>query len=85
MFYELMTLSTFAQFPPKRLFQPVSNILGFSVFGAGLALIGFFFLQSYSVADITFMPGGILDMTKVAGNEGVVLAVTFRYRNRLWL
>ena len=36
-----------------------------------------FSCKSYSVADITFMPGGILDMTKVAGNEGAVLAVIF--------
>ena len=80
MFYELMTFITVPLVIHSRTKEAISaglKYLGFSVFGAGLALIGFFFLQSYSVADITFMPGGILDMTKVAGNEGAVLAVTF--------
>lgn len=80
MFYELMTFITVPLVIHSRTKEAISaglKYLGFSVFGAGLALIGFFFLQSFSVADITFMPGGILDMTKVAGNEGAVLAVTF--------
>ena len=42
--------------------------LGYSFFGAGLGLMGFFFLNTYCRTTI-FMPGGTLDMAMVAGHE----------------
>ena len=48
--------------------------LGYSVFGAGLTLIGFFFLNSYGTSTM-FTEGGVLDMAKVAGNENALLAI----------
>lgn len=50
--------------------------LGYSVFGAGLGLMGFFFLNSYCDTT-TFMPGGTLNLELLAGNENVLLAVYF--------
>ena len=40
--------------------------LGYSFFGAGLGLMGFFFLNTYCRTTI-FMPGGTLDMAMVQG------------------
>lgn len=80
MFYEFMTFITVPLVIHSRTKEAIAaglKYLGFSVFGAGLALLGFFFLHSYISADITFAAGGILDMAKVAGNEGTVLAATF--------
>ena len=45
--------------------------LGYSMFGAGLGLMGFFFLNTYCVTT-DFMPGGTLDIT-----ENMMLAVFF--------
>jgi multicomponent Na+:H+ antiporter subunit D len=50
--------------------------LGYSVFGAGLALIGFFFLNTYCTTT-EFVGGGTLDMTMVAGSENLLLWVYF--------
>lgn len=80
MFYELMTFITVPLVIHSRTREAIMaglKYLGFSVFGAGLALIGFFFLHSFCGPDITFAAGGILDPTKVAGNEGAVLAAYF--------
>lgn len=80
MFYELMTFITVPLVIHSRTREAIMaglKYLGFSVFGAGLALIGFFFLHSFCGPDITFAAGGILDPAKVAGNEGAVLAAYF--------
>ena len=50
--------------------------LFYSIFGACLGLLGFFFLYVYGTSTV-FTPGGVLDMTKVAGHEGGILLVTF--------
>ena len=50
--------------------------LGYSFFGAGLGLMGFFFLNTYCRTTI-FMPGGTLDMAMVAGHENLLLVVFF--------
>lgn len=50
--------------------------LGYSIFGAGLGLMGFFFLNTY--CDTTsFIAGGTLNMTFVAGKENMMLIVFF--------
>ena len=50
--------------------------LGYSMFGAGLGLMGFFFLNTYCVTT-DFMPGGTLDMSFINGRENMMLAVFF--------
>lgn len=50
--------------------------LGYSFFGAGLGLMGFFFLNTYCETT-TFAAGGTLDMSLVAGNENLLLIVFF--------
>lgn len=46
--------------------------LGFSVFGASAALLGFFVLSHYGVTT-AFTAGGVLDMAKVQGHEQLLL------------
>ena len=48
--------------------------LGYSIFGAGLGLLGFFFLHTYCETTM-FVAGGTLDMAKVAGRENMLLTV----------
>lgn len=50
--------------------------LGYSVFGAGLGLMGFFFLNTYCVTT-DFVAGGTLDMALVVGRENMLLVVFF--------
>lgn len=50
--------------------------LGYSIFGAGLGLMGFFFLNTYCVTT-DFVPGGTLDMAFVSGRENMLLIVFF--------
>ena len=50
--------------------------LGYSIFGAGLGLMGFFFLNTY--CDTTsFIAGGTLNMALVEGKENMMLIVFF--------
>lgn len=48
----------------------------YSIFGACLGLLGFFFMYHYGTTT-TFTAGGVLDMAKVAGHENLILLVTF--------
>lgn len=50
--------------------------LGYSIFGAGLGLLGFFFLNTYCETT-TFIAGGTLNMTMVNGRENMMLVVFF--------
>lgn len=50
--------------------------LGYSFFGAGLGLMGFFFLNTYCLTT-SFAAGGTLDMALVSGNENMMLLVFF--------
>ncbi len=50
--------------------------LGYSFFGAGLGLMGFFFLNTYCETT-SFVAGGTLNMALVAGNENLMLIVFF--------
>lgn len=48
--------------------------MGFSIFGASMALAGFFVLDHYGTSTI-FMPGGVLDKSLIAGNENMLRAI----------
>lgn len=48
--------------------------LGYSIFGAGLGLLGFFFLNTYCLTT-EFAPGGTLDLAFVTGRENLMLGV----------
>ena len=48
--------------------------LGFSVFGASIALIGFFVLNYYGMSTV-FTVGGVLDMAKAAGHKDLLLTI----------
>ena len=48
--------------------------LGYSIFGAGLGLMGFFFLNTYCTTT-DFMPGGTLDLSFISGREDLLLTV----------
>lgn len=77
LFYEFMTLITVPLVIHTRTPEAISaglKYLGYSIFGAGLALAGFFFLNAYCIST-NFVPGGTLDFAKVAGNEGTLLWV----------
>ncbi|MBR1814187.1 MAG: proton-conducting membrane transporter [Lachnospiraceae bacterium] len=79
MFYELMTLLTMPlvlHSGKKEAVQAAFKYLFYSVFGALMGLLGFFFIYNYGTT-ITFTAGGVLDMAKVAGHENKLLAVVF--------
>ena len=78
MFYEFMTLLSLPLALHSRTKEAISGglkYLFYSVFGATLALIGFFFMYKYG--SIEFLAGGNLDMSKVAGNEKLLYAMFF--------
>ena len=77
--YELMTLLTFPLVIHTQEPQAVRagmKYLGYSIFGAGLGLLGFFFLNTYCITT-EFVPGGTLNMALVEGNESLLLLVFF--------
>ena len=77
--YEFMTLLTFPLVIHTQEPQAVRagmKYLGYSIFGAGLGLFGFFFLNTYCITT-TFEPGGTLNFALVAGNEMLLLFVFF--------
>ncbi len=79
MFFELMTIMTVPLVIHSRTKESIAagmKYLGYSVFGAGLALFGLFFLNHFTGGQIGFTPGGNLNMSLVAGHEDLVLAVT---------
>ncbi len=78
LFYELMTLVTIPLVLHTRTREATAaalKYLFYSIFGASMALIGFFFLYLYG--DITFMPGGTLDSAKLLGHENALLIAAF--------
>lgn len=77
--YEFMTLLTFPLVIHTQELQAVRagmKYLGYSIFGAGLGLLGFFFLNTYCFTT-EFAPGGTLNMALVSGNENLILLVFF--------
>ena len=78
LFYEFMTFLSLPLALHTRTKEAISGglkYLFYSVFGASLALVGFFFMNQYG--DITFAAGGTLDAAKVAGNEELLKVIFF--------
>ena len=50
--------------------------LGYSIFGAGLGLLGFFFLNTYCFTT-DFIPGGSLHLEFIVGRENMMLMIFF--------
>ena len=78
LFYEFMTFLSLPLALHSRTKEAISGglkYLFYSVFGASLALVGFFFMNQYG--DITFKAGGTLIAEKVAGHEGLLLVIFF--------
>jgi multicomponent Na+:H+ antiporter subunit D len=79
MFFEAMTLLTMPMVMHSGKKDAVAagvKYLIYSVLGASLVLLGVFVLSPY-VKDFSFQVGGALDMEKVAGHEGFVMAFGF--------
>lgn len=79
MFYEAMTLLTMPLVMHTGKKDAVAaglKYLIYSVIGASLVLLGVFVLSPY-VSSFSFTAGGVLDMAKVAGHEGLVLTISF--------
>ncbi|MDO4530883.1 MAG: proton-conducting transporter membrane subunit [Bacillota bacterium] len=77
--YEFMTVLTVPLVIHAGTPEAVSaglKYLGYSIFGAGLGLMGFFFLNTY--CDTTsFIAGGTLNMALIEGRENMMLIVFF--------
>ncbi len=79
MFFEGMTLLTMPMVMHSGKKDAVAagiKYLIYSVLGASVVLLGVFVLAPY-VKSFSFAPGGVLDMTKVAGHEGLVMTFGF--------
>lgn len=78
LFYEFMTLMTVPLVLHNETNEAVNaglKYMGYSVFGAGLGLIGFFFLCHYATAT-TFNPGGVLSYD-VMQKHGDLLRIVY--------
>ena len=79
MCYEAMTLLSLPlvlHTMEKEAVAAAVKYLIYSVVGASCVLAGIFFLNSYGVT-LAFTPGGVLDMEKAAGHEGLLLVIFF--------
>ncbi len=79
LFYELMTLLSVPLILHSRSREAIMGgmkYLFYSLFGAYLVLFGLFFLNKYALT-LRFVPGGILNMEAVSGNENLMLVVSF--------
>ena len=75
LFYEFMTLMTFPlviHSMNKDSMKAGLKYLAYSFSGAALVLIGIIFSYYYGLKP-DFLPGGILDMSRIAGNENLML------------
>ena len=78
LFFEMATLLSMPLVLHSLRHEAISaalKYLYYSIAGAALSLIAFFFIFSYGTT-LEFTPGGVLDMQKLAGNEGQMLFVT---------
>ena len=78
-FFEFMTLLSMPMVlhnQSKEAIDAAKTYLLYSIFGASLGLAGFFFLSHYGTTT-AFVAGGVLDMSKVAGNESLLLIIAF--------
>jgi len=79
LFYEFMTLCTVPLVlhnGTKEAINAALKYLGYSVFGAGLGLIGFFFLSSYASTTV-FTAGGVLTADVIARHGRLLKAIYF--------
>ena len=79
LFYELMTLLSVPLILHNRSKEAIQGglkYLFYSLFGAYLVLFGLFFLNRFA-STLNFLPGGTLDLAAVAGNETLMLVVSF--------
>ena len=79
LFYELMTLLSAPLIFHNRSKEAIMGglkYLFYSLFGAYMVLFGLFFLNKYAYT-LNFVPGSVLDLSAVAGHEGLLLAAAF--------
>ena len=79
LFFEISTLISFPlvmHSMKKEAVAAAFKFLYYSVAGAALALIGFFFIYIYGTT-LEFIPGGVLNIGELAGREGQMLAAVF--------
>ncbi len=77
LFYEMMSIFSMPlvfHFRTKEAIMAGLKYLFYSLTGAYFVLFGIYFLNQYTTS-LDFTAGGTLDMTKVAGNEGLLLVV----------
>lgn len=77
--YEMVALGGFllvAHTQTKEALRAGCKYLFYSICGAALGLMGFFFFHTYG-SGAGFTPGGILDGSKLAGHEALMLVVVF--------
>lgn len=75
--YEMMTLLSVPLVLHTQSKEAISaglKYLGYSVFGAGLGLLGIFFINHFA-ATLAFVPGGSLVPELIAGNENLLYTV----------
>lgn len=79
LFYEGMSLTTLGLIIHNQSKEAVAaghKHIFYSIGGALLGLFGFFFISYYGTT-LEFIPGGVLDPAKIAGNESLLLVVFF--------
>ena len=79
LFYEMMTLLSVPLVLHSKTREAIMGglkYLFYSLFGAYMVLFGIYFLNKYA-STLDFQAGGALDMSAVAGNEGLLLIVAF--------
>lgn len=77
LFYEMMSIFSMPlvfHFRTREAIMAGLKYLFYSLSGAYFVLFGIYFLSQYTTT-LDFTAGGTLDMTKVAGNEGLLLIV----------
>lgn len=77
LFYEMMSIFSMPlvfHFRTKEAVMAGLKYLFYSLTGAYCVLFGIYFLNQYTTT-LDFVAGGTLDMSKVAGNEGLLLIV----------
>lgn len=77
LFYEMMSIFSMPlvfHFRTKEAIMAGFKYLFYSLEGAYLVLFGIYFLNRYTTT-LEFTAGGTLDMTKAAGNEGLLLVI----------
>lgn len=78
--FELTTFSTVPLVLHDQTKEAVAaglKFLFYSIGGALLGLFGVFFLYTYAGSEVSFVPGGVLDMTRTAGHEPVLYLAIF--------